>query len=384
MSVNLLSLAQQALGGDFSKMAGQFLGESETSTQSAMSSLLPAILGTVAQQGATPHGAASLLSAINNPQIDTGILGNVASLFGGGGSGMQTLMKLGSSTLVPALFGDKAGGLVNALVGGSGIKSSSATNLLGMAVPLVLAFLKKFVGEKKVDAAGLSSLLVAQGPHLQGSIDSRMASALGFASPTAFLSSLGGAAVDTTKRAGAAVASGATAAASTAAHVATESKSGLMRWLPWLIGLALLWFLWNMFSGKPAPTPEPAPAPAPAMAPKVEAPAPAPAMAPAAVGLPTKVYFDVGSAALGGEGAKITAAADAIKKDNLKVDLTGYTDKTGDEAKNLELAKQRALAVKAALIAAGVGEGNIEMKPPMFVTGSVVDAEARRVDISKQ
>ena len=29
MNANLLSLAQEALGGDFSKMAGQFLGESQ-------------------------------------------------------------------------------------------------------------------------------------------------------------------------------------------------------------------------------------------------------------------------------------------------------------------------------------------------------------------
>jgi len=57
MTPNLLSLAQEALGGDFSKLAGQFLGESPGSIQSAMSALLPAVLGSVAQKGATPQGA---------------------------------------------------------------------------------------------------------------------------------------------------------------------------------------------------------------------------------------------------------------------------------------------------------------------------------------
>ena len=65
--------------------------------------------------------------------------------------------------------------------------------------------------------------------------------------------------------------------------------------------------------------------------------------------------------------------------------LTGYTDKTGDVAKNEELAKSRATAVRDALKAAGVAEASIEMKAPMFVEvgagGS--DAEARRVEISK-
>ena len=84
-------------------------------------------------------------------------------------------------------------------------------------------------------------------------------------------------------------------------------------------------------------------------------------------------------------GATITAAAEAIKKDSAKVALTGYTDKTGDVAKNEELAKSRALAVRDALKAAGVAEGNIEMRPPVFVEAGTggADQEARRVEINK-
>jgi len=104
-------------------------------------------------------------------------------------------------------------------------------------------------------------------------------------------------------------------------------------------------------------------------------------------GFPAKVYFDSGSAAVGSDSNKvIVAAADEIKKDNLKVAVTGYTDKTGDTAKNEELAKNRAMAVHDALTAAGVAETNIEMKPPLSVeTGaSTSSAEARRVEINKQ
>jgi outer membrane protein OmpA-like peptidoglycan-associated protein len=123
-------------------------------------------------------------------------------------------------------------------------------------------------------------------------------------------------------------------------------------------------------------------------APKLAAPAAttAPAPAAAAVGFPAKVYFDTGSAAIGANGnATIAAAADAIKKDTLKVAVTGYTDKTGDVAKNEELAKNRAMAVRDALKAAGVAETSIEMRPPIFVEAGPAgaDAEARRVDIAK-
>jgi outer membrane protein OmpA-like peptidoglycan-associated protein len=374
MNANLLSLAQDALGGDFSKLAGQFLGESQGATQTALSSLLPAVIGGIAQKGATPQGASGLMSLINGANLDASSLGNIAGLFGGGGSGVNALLKAGS--LVPALFGDKAGPLVNALSSASGIKTASATNLLAMLVPLVLTFLKKFMGDKGLNANSLASLLSSQGPNLKGALDSRMSSALGFASPAAFLGGLGGQAADTAVRAGTAVASGAAAAT-----VAT--KSGFMRWLPWIIGAAVLLFLWNLLSGKS--TPPPAPAPAPVVTTPAPTPAPAPAMA--AVSLPAKVYFETGSAAIGADGSKIIgAAADMIKKDGLKVAVTGYTDKTGDVAKNEELAKSRATAVRDALKAAGVAEASVEMKPPMFVEigAGASDAEARRVEINKQ
>ena len=200
-----------------------------------------------------------------------------------------------------------------------------------------------------------------------------MTSALGYGSPTAYLSGLGGQTADAAKRAGAAVATGADAAMTTA-------KSDFMRWLPWIIGALALLFLWNLFSGKPAATTEPVPVAKPAAAPSLPS-------APVMAGLPSKVYFEVGSAAVGADGSKsIAVAAELIKKDNLQVAVTGYTDRTGDTAKNEELAKQRAAAVRDALKAAGVAEASIEMRPPMFVeTGAAgSDAEARRVEIGKK
>ena len=172
------------------------------------------------------------------------------------------------------------------------------------------------------------------------------------------------------------------------------TKSGFMRLLPWLILAAVLLALWYFLAHRPAATPPAASAesaaPATASTPvEAAAPASAPTVADAAAteGLPAKVYFEVGAAAVSTDGAKaIAAAAEAIKKDALKVSITGYTDTTGDMAKNQELAKNRAKAVRDALTAAGVPVASIEMKPPLSVeTGAAgaSDAEARRVEISK-
>jgi len=372
MNANLLSLSRMALGDDFSRQAAQFLGESPAGTQSAVSSLLPVVLGTIAQKGATSQGASGLMSLIGGANLDTSSLGNVAGLFGSGSAGMRSLLKTGTNTLVPSLFGDKSGAVVNALSSASGIKKTSATTLIAMIVPLVLTWLKKFIGDKGLNAGSLSTLLAGQGPNLKGAVDSRITSALGFSSLAAFLGGLGRQSVDTAQRAGATIAGGATAATAAA-------RSPLTRWLPWLIAAVVLFVLWNLLMGKPTPLPE--------NAPMVSVSATNSTTTAAAAFLPAKVYFDVGAAAIDVDGsAKIAAVAEAVKKNNLKVTVTGYTDRTGDLAQNQELARSRAAGVRDALKTAGIAETSIEIKEPMLVEigAAGADAQARHVEIGRQ
>ena len=65
-----------------------------------------------------------------------------------------------------------------------------------------------------------------------------------------------------------------------------------------------------------------------------------------------------------------------------KAVISGYHDATDDAAQNEELAKQRALAVKAALVALGIGEDKIELRKPEVGTASGSNAEARRVEVT--
>jgi outer membrane protein OmpA-like peptidoglycan-associated protein len=99
-----------------------------------------------------------------------------------------------------------------------------------------------------------------------------------------------------------------------------------------------------------------------------------------------KFYFASGKADLAA-GAK-EALLDVVKgaQAGRKVAISGFHDATGSAAQNAELAKQRALAVRDALTAAGVAESQIELKKPEQVAGNAPgsDAEARRVEISLQ
>jgi K(+)-stimulated pyrophosphate-energized sodium pump len=103
-----------------------------------------------------------------------------------------------------------------------------------------------------------------------------------------------------------------------------------------------------------------------------------------AVAVPVKVYFEVGKQELpAGTAELLVAVVEKAKADSsARIDISGYTDATGDTAKNEELAKERAKAVREALKSAGVAEERINMKKPEVITGTGTEAEARRVEVS--
>ena len=124
-------------------------------------------------------------------------------------------------------------------------------------------------------------------------------------------------------------------------------------------------------------------------APKVAATPAAPAaVAPVttpAVGRPVRLHFETGSTALSSENQQIVAAVAQKMKDlpDLKVDISGFADKTGNVEQNLELAQRRATAVRDALKAAGVAEDRMSLKKPeQVILGAGQDAEGRRVEIA--
>ena len=101
-----------------------------------------------------------------------------------------------------------------------------------------------------------------------------------------------------------------------------------------------------------------------------------------------KFYFVPEKAELP-EGAG-QALANLVKQANdgvtagRKLLVSGFHDATGNATKNVELAKQRAIAVRDALAVAGVSASQIEMKKPEQSNTGGSDAEARRVEVTIQ
>ncbi len=133
------------------------------------------------------------------------------------------------------------------------------------------------------------------------------------------------------------------------------------------------------------------PAAAPASAPAAEVVAPAGTLDIAGNdvarvvvdGSVVKFYFASGRADLTPDAAPALAdVVRAMKDGDRRVVVSGFHDATGDAAVNTELAKQRAQAVRDALVAAGAPEDRIELRKPELTQGDGNSAEARRVEVT--
>jgi cytochrome c oxidase subunit 2 len=96
-----------------------------------------------------------------------------------------------------------------------------------------------------------------------------------------------------------------------------------------------------------------------------------------------KLYFATDVAAVSDEGqGALRAAIDAAKAHPAaKLAVSGFHDKTGNADQNHELAKQRATAVRDALVAAGIDVARIDLRKPEVTEGGTDDRQARRVEV---
>jgi outer membrane protein OmpA-like peptidoglycan-associated protein len=155
-----------------------------------------------------------------------------------------------------------------------------------------------------------------------------------------------------------------------------------------LLGVLALWGLSNMFKGRPqmpevntenptmrqgvqekqgpAAAQPPAAQPPAAPAPQAPQPAAAPERAqpaqPAAALPATKIHFEVGSTKMTPPSMQSVNALENYLKSNPDsvIHIEGFADSTGNSAANENLSKNRALAVKNALVASGIDANRIE------------------------
>lgn len=145
MSLNIIDLIKGQLGPALVSQAATQYGESESGISKAISGLLPAVVGGLANKS----NDSVILDALTGPST-SGLLGN---LFGG--SQQNSMI----NSVLSSIFGDKISGLINTIAGFAGIRNGSASSLLNLVTGATLGSVAKYAADQNLDRNGISSLL---------------------------------------------------------------------------------------------------------------------------------------------------------------------------------------------------------------------------------
>jgi outer membrane protein OmpA-like peptidoglycan-associated protein len=358
MSINILDSLSTILDGGLARQISTLLGESEQSTGAGLKTSTTALLAGLMHSSSDEAGAQQLMRTVSSPAVDSSIGKKLTGALGSLG-GLESILSSGE-TLLSSLFGGRSTGMANAISQVTGVKSSTATSLLALATPALLGTLKKYVTTRGLDARGLSSLLQSQRASVErAGLDDRITNAMGYANLGSLLGPAASAQQPYQQRPAAAQA--------IPEQVVTPVRPREPNRIPLgvaagLVGLALVFLINHSVHEREART----------------------SQAAGASGSPAKVYFAPGDATLNpSEKQTVTSVASTAKSSGKSVELTGYTDPSGDPQKNMALAQDRAAAVRLALVSEGVPETKIVTKPPEPAAGTgTSDPEVRRVDIN--
>lgn len=371
--MDLLGLVKEQFTSAIVSKISSFLGESTENTNAALGSALPAILGGVMQKASTIQGASDLLSTIRTGGYDGGVLDNFGGLLDDVKS-TSTLTSLGSG-LLGNIFGDKLGALTGLISNASGIKTGSASSLLGLVAPILMNVLGKKVTTQGLSTSGLASLLMSQKDVVKAALPAGIGSILNVGALGNFL--------------------GNPKATVTNTFDAADDNKKPNSWLPWLLlgGLLLgALYYWNSCRNTEestvAQTTTEAVATVDSAATQVVSSLKKTLSTGVELNFDEKsienelisfiedkskpvdkttwfnfrdLRFETGSAVLDSTSMQeVRNIAEILKAYPIDLKIGGYTDNVGKEAANQKLSADRATSVVNALVAMGIDAKRLE------------------------
>ncbi|MCG2576079.1 OmpA family protein [Dechloromonas sp. XY25] len=395
----LLNQVSDEFGGDALNRIASTIGESPGKIKTALTDMLPALLGGLASKAQTREGAHELLDVIHRDHLDTAQYEHVADALQAPNA-LGNLMSTGGPLLDTVLPG-KSGAVSNWVASHAGIAPAASKSLMSMVLPLVLGLIGRRVGGS--GESGLMNLLGKPQTFLQDA-PGGLSGVLG----------LGGAA-----------ASAAGAARTAASGIGQQGQRYAASWRRWLlplvIALAVIAALLGYFSKRQATAPS---------APGSVATVPAPGAAgnpgdfierelPNGVKLrlpvngvedqllafiedanrpisPTiwfsfdRIEFDTGAATLKPSSQEqLRNIAEILKAyPQVTLKLGGYTDNTGNPQQNQQLSGERATSAMNQIVAFGIdparlsAEGYGDQHPVADNATAEGRQRNRRIDIN--
>ena len=172
--MNILSLIQNQFSSQTIGQISNAVGEGPEQTKSALSTAIPALLGSlVGKANASPAGLSEIFNTIKQGQLQGGWTDAIGQAISGGQP------PAARQSLLSSILGSKLGPVADFIASRCGIRGGSATSLLGMAAPLLMGTLGKQVSSQGLGEAGLGQLLSSQTHYLKDAIPSGLANTLG-------------------------------------------------------------------------------------------------------------------------------------------------------------------------------------------------------------
>jgi hypothetical protein len=132
------------------------LGVDEATAKKGVGDTMSSLFDSVKQMTATEDGRAKLQAAVDG--ADESVLDDPSSVLSGGGNGQQVL---------DDVFGG-GNDIAQKAAGSSGLPVGQIMKLLPVLLPILLGFLKKFMGGKGMDMNGLAGMLSDSGGSTEG------------------------------------------------------------------------------------------------------------------------------------------------------------------------------------------------------------------------
>lgn len=164
MSLNIIDLIKGQLGPALITQAASQYGESESGITKAIEGLLPAVVGGLANNSDNPL----VLDAIMNSSSSQ-ILANAV----GNSSNNSSI-----ASVLTQIFGDKLNGLVNSVATYAEVSNNSSNSLLNLVTGTTIGTISKYAADNNLDKAGISRLLNDQ----KGIVSTLLPAGLSFAS----------------------------------------------------------------------------------------------------------------------------------------------------------------------------------------------------------
>ncbi len=181
MAFNLMEMVKNYFTADFTNQASSALGESSSGISKALSAIIPTSLAGILKKSTSgTNGANDVFEMAKSSVNDVSTAPNTPLL----------MSQEKGNTMVSRLFDGNHAAIVGAISQFAGIKDSSSSSLMSMALPPIMGLLGRHAEQNNLSASGLAGFLSSQKDHIMQAMPAGLTSLAGMFG----LSSLEGAA----------------------------------------------------------------------------------------------------------------------------------------------------------------------------------------------